>query len=162
LQQLCSPDDLVAFNFNMSKLLYSVIFLGLWAVQGSHVQLLSEPTQGSQIGDLDRPPEPTQMRDTPELRHLERRKETGSSSHELVVTLAQDKTCGFLSGRPGIPITCDNGPTCMWANGYPIMCGDINDIENIQGNVRCYDRAIVTNPHLCNDTCLENNVALRW
>lgn len=135
----------------MGNLLQSAILLGLWVVQGSHGRFLPEPTQRPHIADLDRPPAPTQ---------IAKRQKT---SDVFILTIATDETCGFLSGRPGTPITCQNHHTCMWVSSLGIFCGEPEeDIKKWQVHVRCYDRKAALNPNFCNDTCQKNIYNLRW
>ncbi|EXK76958.1 hypothetical protein FOQG_18316 [Fusarium oxysporum f. sp. raphani 54005] len=145
----------------MSNLLHSAIMLGLWAVQGSHGRLLSEPTQRSQIADLDRPPAPTRMVDISEPRYMAKRQETSLSNNVYVVTIATDETCGWLSGRPALSITCENHHSCMWVSSLGIFCGEPEDFKNWQVHIRCIDREMALNPGLCNDTCQTNPLFLR-
>ncbi|RGP63880.1 hypothetical protein FLONG3_9774 [Fusarium longipes] len=79
----------------MTKSLQYTILFSLWAVQVSHGLLLSEPTQGSEIADLDRPPEPTVTDHVPDLRYAAKRQ----SNDDLVVTMAPDETCGYLGQK---------------------------------------------------------------
>jgi len=51
----------------------------------------------------------------------------------------------------------------MWATEIGIMCGDIDDdLKNWDVHFKCMDREMALNPALCNDTCIENPVFLRW
>lgn len=142
----------------MHQLLRSVILVGLWAVQGSHGRFLSEPTQRPQIQNFHQAPEPTAA---PGLRYEAKRQQMSVS--ELAVTQAPDETCGYLSGRAVLPVTCENSKPCMWATEIGIMCGDIDDdLKNWDVHFKCMDREMALNPALCNDTCIENPVFLRW
>ncbi|EKJ70349.1 hypothetical protein FPSE_09566 [Fusarium pseudograminearum CS3096] len=90
----------------MNNLQHVVIFLGLWGIQGSFGRILPDPTQASQAWELDRPP--SDPIHTTEIRDLVKREDTSSSIDPIIVTIAPDETCGFLSGRPALPITCEN------------------------------------------------------
>ncbi|CAG7561924.1 unnamed protein product [Fusarium equiseti] len=136
----------------MHQLLRSVILLGLCAVQGSHGRFLSEPTQRPRIQDFHQPPEPTLG---PELKYEAKRQDTSISY--LSVTKAPDKTCGYLSGRAMLPITCENTKPCMWATDLGIICAEIkDDFDKWEVHVKCMDREMALNPALCNDTCIGN------
>jgi hypothetical protein len=142
----------------MHQLLKSVIFLGLWAVRGSHGRYLSDPTQRPQIQNFHEPPEPTLA---PEFRNEAKRQDT--SINYISVTKAPDKTCGYLSGRAMLPITCENTKPCMWATEVGIICAEIEDpIDKWEVHVRCMDREKALNPALCNDTCIANPAFLLW
>ncbi|RKK81492.1 hypothetical protein BFJ68_g17626 [Fusarium oxysporum] len=97
----------------MSILLHYAVALILWTIRGSQGQDLSEPTQQSYVTGHDRPPAQTKMMEIPESRLLAKRQTTSSPNDVLTVTIAPDETCGWLSGRPGIPITCENHQPCI-------------------------------------------------
>ncbi|KAH7179026.1 uncharacterized protein B0J16DRAFT_357206 [Fusarium flagelliforme] len=140
----------------MHHLLKSVILVGLWAVQGSHGRFLPDPTQRPQIQNFHQPPEPTVA---PGLRYEAKRQQMSMS--ELAVTQAPDETCGYLSGRAVLPITCENSKPCMWATEIGMICGDIKgDLKDWQVHYKCMDREMALNPVHCNDTCIDNPVFL--
>ncbi|CAG1986112.1 unnamed protein product [Fusarium graminearum] len=88
-------------NFEMNNSLRCMIFLGLSVAQGGR---LSEPRHATQAGKPDPPPEPT---DIPDLR----RRETSQTATSYLLTIAPHNTCGYLSGQPGIDITCESQRT---------------------------------------------------
>ncbi|PTD04095.1 hypothetical protein FCULG_00000016 [Fusarium culmorum] len=125
----------------MHQLLRSVILVGLWAT--ANTKLSSAPRTDC----------------CPRLRYEAKRQQMSMS--ELAVTQAPDETCGYLSGRAVLPITCENSKPCMWATEIGMICGDINDDEkNWQVHFKCMDREMALNPALCNDTCIDNPVFL--
>ncbi|KAK3360474.1 hypothetical protein B0T25DRAFT_535712 [Lasiosphaeria hispida] len=84
---------------------------------------------------------------------------TSSDSTTFTVTKAPDSTCGFLSGSPGVAITCENHSTCIWEAQYigAIFCGfDDNDSSYL----RCFEREVALNPASCNDICQSNSFNL--
>ena len=156
--QLYPRSNFVFFNVKMHQILKSVISLSLLTVQGTHGRFPSDPTQRPQIQDFHQPPEPTVSLG---FRYEAKRQE--SSISYFPVTKAPDKTCGYLSGRAVLPITCENTKPCMWATELGIICADIeDDFANWQIHIRCMDREIALNPALCNDTCIDNPVTLLW
>ncbi|KAF5648988.1 hypothetical protein F52700_807 [Fusarium sp. NRRL 52700] len=84
-------------------------------------------------------------------------RQAGSSSEPLVVTIAPDATCGYLSGQAGAAITCDNGRPCSWATVSTsglVGCG--NDIY-----ILCVESSIAVNPSSCDDVCQSNTFYLK-
>jgi hypothetical protein len=126
-----------------------MVFFGVLAVQGS---LLFEPSQAPQVGEPDRPPEPT------DLAELERR-EVSEYVKYWVWTMAPDETCGYLSGSSQNPVTCENNLPCMWGDSG-FICGDINDEARWDIRNACYDQEAATNPKSCDDTCVSNKFRL--
>ncbi|KAF4335345.1 hypothetical protein FBEOM_10805 [Fusarium beomiforme] len=51
--------------------------------------------------------------------HALKRQITSSSNNEVTVTLAPDETCGWLSGRPGVPITTQESAAYCRTYAYP-------------------------------------------
>ncbi|CZS79823.1 unnamed protein product [Fusarium graminearum] len=142
----------------MNKLQHLVIFFGLWGIQGSFGRMLPGPTQTSQTWDLNRPS--SDPIHTTEIRELIKRQDSSSSVTPITVTIAKDETCGFLSGRPALPITCENQRPCMWAASVGIVCGDIDNDKSWDVHIHCLDREMALNPSLCNDTCVGNPLYL--
>ncbi|KAL6406549.1 hypothetical protein AUP68_09348 [Ilyonectria robusta] len=147
----------------MSSLLYSLIALVLWAIQRSYGRVLSQPTQRPREADRDRPLVQTRMVEIPELRlrQLAKRQQTSLSNAVFTVTIATDETCGWLSGSPGSPITCQNHQPCMWAGSLGIICGVPDKPNDWEVHVRCVERAVALNTALCNDVCESNSFFLR-
>ncbi|WJG37078.1 uncharacterized protein FOBCDRAFT_207960 [Fusarium oxysporum Fo47] len=113
----------------MSILLHYAVALILWTIRGSQGQDLSEPTQQSYVTGHDRPPAQTKMMEIPESRLLAKRQTTSSPNDVLTVTIAPDETCGWVSGRPGIPITCENHQPCMWMSSVALICGGLKEFD---------------------------------
>ncbi|WXC44750.1 hypothetical protein QX201_004486 [Fusarium graminearum] len=137
-------------NFEMNNSLRCMIFLGLSVAQGGR---LSEPRHATQAGKPDPPPEPT---DIPDLR----RRETSQTATSYLLTIAPHNTCGYLSGQPGIDITCESQRTCMWITSRAIFCGEEGDANNRKLYNRCHDSSYALDPSRCDDTCLKNKFNL--
>lgn len=136
----------------MNSLLLWVVLLGLSATQGA---ALSEPRHATQAGKLDTPPEPT---DIPDLR----RRETSQTATSYLLTIAPHNTCGYLSGQPGIDITCESQRTCMWVTSRAIICGEEGDAKNWKLYNRCHDSSYALDPSRCDNTCVKNKFNLLW
>ncbi|RKK08884.1 hypothetical protein BFJ66_g17352 [Fusarium oxysporum f. sp. cepae] len=145
----------------MSNLLHSAIVLVLWAIRGSQGRVLSEPTQQSYVTSHDPPPAQTKMMEIPELRHLAKRQTTSSPNDGLTVTIAHDETCGWLSGRPGIPITCENHQPFIWISSIALICGGLKEFDKWEYHLKCYKREGALNTDICNDVCVSGHT-LRW
>lgn len=102
------------------------------------------------------------MVEIPELRHMAKRQQTTVSNAVFTVTIATDETCGWLSGSPGSPITCENHQPCMWDGALGIICGVPDNPNNWQVHVRCVESAVALNTGLCSDVCQSNSFFLRW
>ncbi|KAG8671067.1 hypothetical protein FPOAC2_04387 [Fusarium poae] len=140
----------------MNKRLQTVIFFGLWAVKGSLGQKIEEPPLTIQIPGMDPSPDPTTTADiTTDLK----KEAPSSSGDQVIVTIAPDETCGYLSGRAVLPITCENHRPCMWSPSLGVLCGDLAN-DNFDIHVRCLDREMVLDQNICNDTCVDNPVYL--
>lgn len=89
-----------------------------------------------------------------------RREATTSSS--LVVTIAPSNTCGYMSGMPGVAITCENSSSCSWA--------PVSTLGTTSGLVGCGTEIYITciesskavDPAACDDLCQSNTFFLRW
>ncbi|KAF9769131.1 hypothetical protein IL306_013493 [Fusarium sp. DS 682] len=84
------------------------------------------------------------------------RQAADSSTEPLAVTIAPDKTCGYLSGQAGAGITCDNGRPCSWAASSGIglvACGT-------EIYVNCVESSKAVDPGECNDVCQSNTFNL--
>ncbi|KAF4439081.1 hypothetical protein FACUT_4435 [Fusarium acutatum] len=84
-------------------------------------------------------------------------RQADSSSEPLVVTIAPDETCGYLSGNAGAAVTCDNGSPCSWAavsRSGLVGCG--SDIY-----ILCVESSIAVNPSSCDDVCQSNTFYLK-
>ncbi|GKU09164.1 unnamed protein product [Fusarium langsethiae] len=137
----------------MNKVLQFVIFFGLWVIRDSFGQLLADPTQTSPEREMDVSSGATL---TSEINLQER----SSSSDAVVITIAPDETCGYLSGRPLLPITYENQQPCMWARSLGILCGNLDNDKTFDVHFTCLDREAALNTNLCNDTCTSNPVYL--
>ncbi|KAF5981922.1 hypothetical protein FCOIX_4061 [Fusarium coicis] len=84
-------------------------------------------------------------------------RQAASSSEPLVVTVAPDATCGYLSGQAGAAVTCANGRACSWApvsrTGI-LACGP-------EGYLLCVESSIAVNPSSCDDVCQSNTFYLK-
>jgi hypothetical protein len=78
-----------------------------------------------------------------------------ASTTTFTVTVAPDSTCGFLSGSPGNPITCENGSACLWETQYigAIFCGLGDDDPSY---LACLDSEEASDPDQCDDVCQSN------
>ncbi|CEI60378.1 unnamed protein product [Fusarium venenatum] len=131
----------------MNIILHFMIFFCLSIAQG---YILSEPTQAAQLGEPDRPTEPPHVR----------RQETSTSEDADIITIAPDETCGYLSGRPGSPIICDNQETCMWMKAIGIICGKFDESDDWVVHQQCYDLEMATDPSFCDEACAADTLAL--
>ncbi|KAI7765614.1 hypothetical protein LZL87_014001 [Fusarium oxysporum] len=141
----------------MSRLQRSAIVLLLWTIQGSQGRVISEPTQRLYAPSHDRLPAETNMMEIPLPLHVVKRQITSSSDGVLTVTIAPDETCGWLSGRPGVPITCENRQPCMWMKSIALICGPLNDYNKWEYHLMCYEREEALNTDICNDLCVSGH-----
>ncbi|KAK2666376.1 hypothetical protein RAB80_018033 [Fusarium oxysporum f. sp. vasinfectum] len=141
----------------MSILLHYAVALVLWTIRGSQGQNLFEPTQQSYVTGHDRPPAQTKMMEIPKSRLLAKRQTTSSPNDVLTVTIAPDETCGWLSGRPGIPITCENHQPCMWMSSIALICGGLKEFDKWEYHLKCYEREATLNTDICNDICVSGH-----
>jgi hypothetical protein len=153
--------DLFIHTVTMSRLQSSAIVLLLWTIQGSQGRVISEPTQRLYAPSHDRLPAQTNMMEIPLPLHVVKRQITSSSDDALTVTIAPDETCGWLSGRAGVPITCENRQPCMWMKSIALICGPLNDYRKWEYHLMCYERAEALNTDICNDLCVSGHT-LRW
>ncbi|QPC69480.1 hypothetical protein HYE68_000232 [Fusarium pseudograminearum] len=134
----------------MNSSLLWVVFLGLSATQGAGI---SQPRHATQAGKLDHPPETTDILDL-------RRRETSQTATSYLLTIAPHNTCGYLSGQPGIDITCESQLTCMWVTSRAIICGEEGDANNWKRYNRCHDSSYALDPSRCANTCVKNKFNL--
>lgn len=122
------------------------------AAQRNHARDIPAPTiTASPIGILD------------ELKLLVgndglRIRQADSSSEPLKVTIAPDKTCGYLSGQPGAAVTCENDRLCSWAASSGV--GLVACASEIY--VACVESSKAVDPSQCNDVCQSNTFNLLW
>ncbi|KAF5710364.1 hypothetical protein FMUND_9566 [Fusarium mundagurra] len=120
------------------------------AAQRNHARDIPAPTiTASPIGILD------------ELKLLVggeglRVRQADSSSEPLKVTIAPDKTCGYLSGQPGAAVTCENDRMCSWAASSGV--GLVACASEIY--VACVESTKAVDPSQCNDVCQSNTFNL--
>ncbi|KAJ9415094.1 hypothetical protein FOXG_14577 [Fusarium oxysporum f. sp. lycopersici 4287] len=120
------------------------------AAQRNHARDIPAPTiTASPIGILD------------ELKLLVgndglRIRQADSSSEPLKVTIAPDKTCGYLSGQPGAAVTCENDRLCSWAASSGV--GLVACASEIY--VACVESSKAVDPSQCNDVCQSNTFNL--
>ncbi|KAF5694726.1 hypothetical protein FDENT_854 [Fusarium denticulatum] len=120
------------------------------AAQRNHARDIPAPTiTASPIGILD------------ELKLLVggdglRVRQADSSSEPLKVTIAPDKTCGYLSGQPGAAVTCENDRLCSWAASSGV--GLVACASEIY--VACVESSKAVDPSQCNDVCQSNTFNL--
>jgi hypothetical protein len=87
---------------------------------------------------------------------------TTTTTSSLVVTIAPSNTCGYLSGMPGVAITCPNLSACSWAT--------ISTLGSTSGLVACNSDIYITciesskavDTIACDDVCQSNTFYLRW
>ncbi|TGJ79483.1 hypothetical protein E0Z10_g9285 [Xylaria hypoxylon] len=99
-------------------------------------------------------PEITQA---PNVRELFKRQSNG----DQVVLIGPDNTCGYVSGRAGAPITCNNDYTCAFvyddSYGRAGCCqGDDCGIRNT-----CLDYDQVYSTSLCDNGCLQDTYTVK-
>ncbi|KAF5566262.1 hypothetical protein FNAPI_1261 [Fusarium napiforme] len=120
------------------------------AAQRNHARDIPAPTiTASPIGILD------------ELKLLVggdglRVRQADSSTEPLKVTIAPDKTCGYLSGQPGAAVTCENDRLCSWAASSGV--GLVACASEIY--VACVESSKAVDPSQCNDVCQSNTFNL--
>jgi hypothetical protein len=86
---------------------------------------------------------------------------TTTTTSSLVVTIAPSNTCGYLSGMPGVAITCPNLSACSWAT--------ISTLGSTSGLVACNSDIYITciesskavDTIACDDVCQSNTFYLR-
>ncbi|KAI6774809.1 hypothetical protein HG530_001567 [Fusarium avenaceum] len=91
---------------------------------------------------------------------LQARQEATTTS-KLVVTIAPSNTCGYLSGMPGVAITCKNLSTCSWAtvSTSGITSGLVGCDTEIY--ITCLESSKAVDPGACDDVCESNTFYLR-
>ncbi|RFN50615.1 hypothetical protein FIE12Z_5119 [Fusarium flagelliforme] len=145
----------------MHYLVRFLLVLNLWSIQGVYGRALSEPTQSSHLADYGRPLRTTHLVEFHDFRNMAKR----DSPESVPITIAPDKTCGFISGSPYNPVTCMNpAHQCAWEDNQikAVMCGavlDKND-ENWVVNLNCFERDEALDTQLCGDTCKGNQINL--
>ncbi|KAK4185442.1 hypothetical protein QBC35DRAFT_454234 [Podospora australis] len=138
----------------------SVLLLGLTSAQ--QLEELRSALEDVRLHDQPAPtppPTPLLVRGDSEGRKrqlLVSSSQTGLGTTTFSITQAPDKTCGFLSGSVGVPITCDNGQKCSWETEYigAVYCGWGDSYTTPK--LRCIERAVATNTASCNDVCQLN------
>ncbi|KAF4342037.1 hypothetical protein FBEOM_3968 [Fusarium beomiforme] len=83
-------------------------------------------------------------------------RQADSSTEPLKVTIAPDKTCGYLSGSAGAAITCENDRLCSWAASSGV--GLVACASEIY--VSCVESSKAVDPNECNDVCQSNTFNL--
>lgn len=102
------------------------------------------------------------MVEAPDLKLLTKRQDTSVSNDVFTVTLAPDETCGWQSGSPGVPITCQNHQPCMWVRDLGVICGQLDQTDSWDVHLRCVEKAAVSNTGLCDNNCQSDIYYLRW
>ncbi|RGP67335.1 hypothetical protein FSPOR_6095 [Fusarium sporotrichioides] len=138
----------------MYKLLYFVILFSLWAISGSFGRLPAESTQISETREMGPSPDVTLA---PHITNNINLQVPTLSSDIMVITVAPDETCGYLSGQPLLPITCENHSPCMWSSSLGILCGDLSTGKLPDIHLTCLDRDLALNTDLCNDICTSDS-----
>ncbi|KAH7187722.1 hypothetical protein DER44DRAFT_680270, partial [Fusarium oxysporum] len=143
------------FNFRMGNQLRCSIVLNLWSIHGVHGRAFAEPTQPPHLADHDRPLRTTRIVEPPDFRHLAKRRETSLETEALSITIAPDETCGFISGSPYNPVTCENPHyQCAWVGEIGILCGPVlEDSDKWDYYLRCYERDQALDNGICNNIC---------
>jgi hypothetical protein len=89
-------------------------------------------------------------------------RQEATTSSTLVVTIAPSNTCGYLSGMPGVAITCKNLASCSWAtvSTSGITSGLVGCDSEIY--ITCIESSRAVDPEVCDDVCESNAYYLRW
>jgi hypothetical protein len=89
------------------------------------------------------------------------RRQTTTIPTTFILTIAPDRTCGYLSGSIGNPIACPATATCVWESDQlgAIYC---RDNQGGRFNLACLDRTDALDPIVCNDVCEGDIFTLRW
>jgi hypothetical protein len=92
---------------------------------------------------------------------LQARQEATTTS-SLVVTIAPSNTCGYLSGMPGVAITCENLSSCSWATVSTL--GTTSGLVGCDSEIyiTCVESSKAVDPAACDDLCQSNTFYLRW
>ncbi|KAI1281772.1 hypothetical protein F5Y07DRAFT_269548 [Xylaria sp. FL0933] len=99
-----------------------------------------------------------EITEAPSIKELLKRQ---SSSGDQTVLIGPDNTCGYVSGRAGAPITCNNDYTCAF-----IIQEDFGRAGCCQGDycglrATCYDYQQVYSSSACDDGCLQDTFTLK-
>ncbi|GKU15851.1 unnamed protein product [Fusarium langsethiae] len=88
-------------------------------------------------------------------------RQEATTTSALVVTIAPSNTCGYLSGMPGVAITCKNLASCSWAtvSTSGITSGLVGCDSEIY--ITCIESSRAVDPEVCDDVCESNAYYLR-
>ncbi|GAP83858.1 putative duf1620 domain-containing protein [Rosellinia necatrix] len=92
----------------------------------------------------------------PSLRELFKR-DTGDQT----VLIGPDNTCGYIDGRPGAPLTCNNQYTCAIVIQESYGRAGCCQGEDCGLRATCYDSQQVYASSYCNDACLQDTFTLK-
>lgn len=92
----------------------------------------------------------------PNVKELLRR-----ATGDETVLIGPDNTCGYVSGRPGAPITCNGAYTCALIYGEDYGRAGCYSDPNYGIRATCYDYRQVYAQSACDDGCLQDTYTLK-
>ncbi|KAI1428857.1 hypothetical protein F5Y12DRAFT_710804 [Xylaria sp. FL1777] len=94
--------------------------------------------------------------EAPSIRELFKRQ-----SGDQTVLIGPDNTCGYVSGRAGAPITCNNDYTCAFIIEQNFGRAGCCQGDNCGIRATCYDYQQVYSSSACDDGCLQDTFTLK-
>ncbi|KAK2675160.1 hypothetical protein RAB80_002262 [Fusarium oxysporum f. sp. vasinfectum] len=87
-------------------------------------------------------------------------RQEATTSSSLVVTIAPSNTCGYMSGMPGVAITCENRSSCSWATVSTL--GTTSGLVGCGAEIyiTCVESSKAVDPGACDDLCQSNTFFL--
>ncbi|KAI1117554.1 hypothetical protein F5Y14DRAFT_353752 [Nemania sp. NC0429] len=92
----------------------------------------------------------------PSVKELLRR-----AAGDETILIGPDNTCGYVSGRPGAPITCNGAYTCALIYGEDYGRAGCYSDPNYGIRATCYDYRQVYQQSACDDGCLQDTYTLK-
>ncbi|KAJ3552806.1 hypothetical protein NPX13_g11030 [Xylaria arbuscula] len=83
------------------------------------------------------------------------------SSGDQTVLIGPDNTCGYVSGRAGAPITCNNDYTCAFIIQEDFGRAGCCEGDNCGLRATCLDYSAVYYSSACDDGCLQDTFTLK-
>ncbi|KAJ9132250.1 hypothetical protein NKR23_g11328 [Pleurostoma richardsiae] len=99
----------------------------------------------------------------PSLRELRRRQDSSVTESDTIL-VGPDNTCGYVSGRPGAPYTCnDPSATCVFLLPAGGSIGAVGCCDTADCGVRlaCLDYVEISSASLCDDGCMVDTYTVK-
>ncbi|RWA03070.1 hypothetical protein EKO27_g12036 [Xylaria grammica] len=97
-----------------------------------------------------------EITEAPRIKELLKRQ-----SEDQVVLIGPDNTCGFISGRFGAPVTCDNGDTCAFVYDASYGRAGCCNGDNCVIHDACLDYSEIYTRSACDVGCFQDSLTVK-